>query len=88
MELCSGIFLCCLYCTDSGEIRYELRIKIKDISYIIDHQDFKWSCYYYRNFPICLESILLKWQIIFNQRLFPGSNPLFTSTNIIEIAEL
>ena len=88
MELCSGMFSCCLNCTDGTVIRYERRIKTKDISNIIIHQDLKWSCYYYRNFPICTESILLKWQIIFNQRLFPGSNPLFTSTNIIDITEL
>jgi len=87
MELCSGIFSFCLNCTDGRAIRYERRVKAKNISNIIIYHDLKWSCYYYRNFPICTESILLKWQI-FNQRLFPGSNPLFTSTNIIDITEL
>ena len=39
-----------------------------------------------RDFPICIESILLKCQKV-NQILF-SDIPLFTSTNVVEIAEL
>ena len=67
------------------KLRSATKNKAKSISNLITHQDLTLSCYYYRNFPICIESILLEWHE-FNQILFSGSIPLFTLTNIIEIA--
>jgi hypothetical protein len=40
-----------------------------------------------RKFPICIEVILLRW-LKSDQILFSGSILLFTSTNVIEIAEI
>ncbi|MGYP000176143878 len=38
-----------------------------------------------RNFPICIEVILLKW-LKSDQILFSGSILLFTAINVIEVA--
>jgi len=40
-----------------------------------------------RNFPICIEVILLKW-LKSDQILFSGSILLFAAINVIEIAKI